>query len=89
LVREPEGKRPLGRTGRRSVDYIKMNLEEIEWDGVDWIYLAHDRVKWRAAINSVMNPRDSKMQGNYRVALQLASTGVVLSIIHLVSSKNN
>jgi hypothetical protein len=30
LVGKPEGKRPLGRPRRRWVDYIKINLREIE-----------------------------------------------------------
>jgi hypothetical protein len=42
-VREPEGKRPLGRPGYRWVNHIKMDLREIGWDGMDWIYLAQDR----------------------------------------------
>jgi hypothetical protein len=37
LVGMPEGKRPLGSPRRRLVDNIKMDLREIEWDGVDWI----------------------------------------------------
>jgi hypothetical protein len=43
LVGKPEGKRPLKRPRRRWVDNIKLNLREIEWDGVDWIELAQDR----------------------------------------------
>jgi hypothetical protein len=43
LVGKPEGKRSLGRTRRRWVDNIKMDLREIEWDGMDWIDLAQDR----------------------------------------------
>jgi hypothetical protein len=39
----PEGKRPLGRPRRRWVDNIKMDLIEIEWDGVHWINMAQDR----------------------------------------------
>jgi hypothetical protein len=35
LVGKPEGKRPLGRTRRRWVDNIKINLREIRWDGMD------------------------------------------------------
>jgi hypothetical protein len=35
----PEGKRPLGRSRRRRVDNIKMDLRAIGWDGMDWIYL--------------------------------------------------
>jgi hypothetical protein len=34
---KPDGKRPLGRPRRRWVDYIKIDLREIGWDGVDWI----------------------------------------------------
>jgi hypothetical protein len=32
---KPEGKRLLGRPRRRWVDYIKMDLREIEWGGMD------------------------------------------------------
>jgi hypothetical protein len=42
-VGKPEGKRPLGRPKRRWVDNIKMDLREIEWDGMDWIDLVQDR----------------------------------------------
>jgi hypothetical protein len=40
LVGKPEGKRPLGRSRRRSVDNIKMDLRERGSDGVDWIDMA-------------------------------------------------
>jgi hypothetical protein len=40
LVENPEGKRPLGRPRRRCVDNIKMDLREMEWDGMEWIDLA-------------------------------------------------
>jgi hypothetical protein len=35
LVGKSEGKRPLGRPRRRLEDNIKMDLREIEWDGMD------------------------------------------------------
>jgi hypothetical protein len=35
------------------VNNIKMDLREIEWDGVDWIDLAEDRDQWRALVNAV------------------------------------
>jgi hypothetical protein len=57
LVGNPEGKRPLGKPRRRWVDNIKMDLREIEWDGIDWIDLAQDRDHWRAFVNAVMNLR--------------------------------
>jgi hypothetical protein len=35
LLGKPEGRRPLERPRRRLVDNIRMDLGEIEWDGVD------------------------------------------------------
>jgi hypothetical protein len=57
LVGTPEGKRPLERPRRCWEDNIRMYLREIEWDCMDWIYLAQDRDKWRALVNTVMNLR--------------------------------
>jgi hypothetical protein len=34
LVGKPERKRPLGRPRRRWVDNIKIDLEEVGWNGV-------------------------------------------------------
>jgi hypothetical protein len=39
------------------VDNIKMDLREIKWDGMDWIYLAQGRDQWRDLENTVMNLR--------------------------------
>jgi hypothetical protein len=55
LVGKPEGKRPLGRPGRRWEDWIRMDLGEIGLVGVDWIRLAQDRDRWRAVVSEVMN----------------------------------
>jgi hypothetical protein len=44
LVGRPEGKRPLGRPGRKWEDNIKMDLMEIKIDGANWIRMAQDRV---------------------------------------------
>jgi hypothetical protein len=55
LVGKPERKRPLRSPRRRSVSNIKMDLREIEWDGMDWIDLAQDRDQWRDLVNMVMN----------------------------------
>jgi hypothetical protein len=54
LVGKPEGKRPLGRSRLSWVDNIKMDLNEIGWDGMDWMDMAQDRDKWRAHVNTVM-----------------------------------
>jgi hypothetical protein len=37
------------------VENNKIDLREIEWDGMDCIDLAHDRDKWRVLVNTVMN----------------------------------
>jgi hypothetical protein len=49
----PEGKRPLGRPRRRWEDNIKMDLQEVGCEGMDWIDLTQDRDIWR--VNAVMN----------------------------------
>jgi hypothetical protein len=51
----PEVKRPLGRSRRRGVENIRVDLVELGWGGVDWIGLAQDRDKRRALVNAVMN----------------------------------
>jgi hypothetical protein len=57
MVGKPEGKRPLGRPGRRWVDNIRMDLGEVGLGDVDLIGLAQDRNRWRALVNSVLNLR--------------------------------
>ena len=42
LVGKPEVKRPLGRPRRRWDDNIKMDLQEVECGGLDWIEFAQD-----------------------------------------------
>jgi hypothetical protein len=37
--------------------YIKINLREIGWDGMDWIDPDQDRDQWRALVNMAMNLR--------------------------------
>jgi hypothetical protein len=64
FVGKPEGKRPLGRTRRRWVDNIDMDLTEIEWDGVNLMDMAQDRDQWRALVNTVLNLRVHKMLGS-------------------------
>jgi len=43
LVGIPENKRPLGRPRHRWEDNIKMDLQEVGCEGMDWIKLAQDR----------------------------------------------
>ena len=57
LVGKPEGRRPLGRPRRRSVDNIRMDLQEVKCGYIDWIGLAQDRDSWRKLVSAVMNLR--------------------------------
>ena len=54
---KPEGKRPLERPKRRWEDNIKMDLQEVRCEGMDWIELAQDRNSWPALVTAVMNLR--------------------------------
>jgi hypothetical protein len=45
--------------GRRYENGLKKN----GWEDVDWIYLAQDRGKWRAVVNTVMIRGDSIVCG--------------------------
>ena len=55
LVGKPEGQRLLGRPRCRWEDNIKMDLQEVGCDGMEWIVLAQDRDRWWALVNAVMN----------------------------------
>ena len=57
LVGKPEGKRPRGRNRRRWEDNIKMFLQEVRCEGMDWIDLTQDRDRWQALVNALMNLR--------------------------------
>jgi hypothetical protein len=57
LAGKPEGKRPHGTTKRTWEDNIKMELQEVRCEGMDWIDLAKDRDRWRALVNAVTNNR--------------------------------
>jgi hypothetical protein len=52
-----EGKRPLGRPRRRWEDNVRMDLQKVGCGGMDWIWLAQDRDRWRVIVNAVTNLR--------------------------------
>jgi hypothetical protein len=44
-------------TAYPAVCHFRRSSEEVGWEGIDWIDLAEDRDRWRAAVNAVMNLR--------------------------------
>jgi len=55
MVGKPEEKRPLWRPRHRWKDNIKMDLQEVECGGMDWVELDQGRDRWLALVNAVMN----------------------------------
>jgi len=51
---KPEGKRPHRRRWHRWKDNIRMGLRNIEWEGVDWMYLVQDSECWQTVVNVVL-----------------------------------
>jgi hypothetical protein len=56
-VGKPEGKRPLERPRRRWEVNIKMDLQEVGCEGMEWIELARRSDRWRGLVNELMNLR--------------------------------
>jgi hypothetical protein len=57
LLGKPEGQRPLGRSRRRWVDNIRMDLLVVGCGYVDWIGLGQVRDRRRTLVSAVMNLR--------------------------------
>jgi hypothetical protein len=46
LVGKSEERRPLGIPRHRLEDNITMELQGVEWGGIDWVDLAQNRNRW-------------------------------------------
>jgi len=55
FVGKPEGKRPFGRPALRWKDNIKVDHEDLGWEGVGYIGLAQNRERWRALVKVQTN----------------------------------
>jgi len=54
VVGKRDRKEQLGRPTCRWQDNIKIHLEEVGWEGVDWIPMAQDMDKRRDLVNMVV-----------------------------------
>ena len=52
---KPTGKRPLGRPKRRWEDTIRMDLNEMCINTMNWIDAACNRDYWRPLVNATLN----------------------------------
>jgi hypothetical protein len=57
LFRKRGGRRQLERPRHSWEENIKIDLKETGYDGVDWIHLSQDTVRWRALVNTIANLR--------------------------------
>jgi hypothetical protein len=67
LVGFLKGKRPVGRPRHRwedNIKMVKMDVREVGWSVLDWIYLAQDRDRWRSLVNVAWIFGFHKMLGN-------------------------
>jgi hypothetical protein len=64
LVWKPVGEGPVIRPRHRWEHDIKMDLQEVGYEGMDWISVAQDRDNWRALV-VVMNVRSSIKCGEF------------------------
>ena len=65
LVAKPEGKRQFGNPRHRWKDNIQMDLQEVGWWDMDWIYLAQYRDRWQALVDAVINFWFPNNAGNF------------------------
>jgi len=54
-VRKRHGKGTLEGPRRGWENIIKIDIDEIEWEGVDWAHVVVERGKWWDVVNVAMN----------------------------------
>jgi hypothetical protein len=47
------------------MDNIKIDVQELEWEGLDWVSLAQDRNKWQVVVSAALNLRVSIKCGEF------------------------
>ena len=80
LVRKLKGKRPLGRPNRRLKESIKMRLQEIGWESMDWINLTRNRDKWWAVVNVTMNHQVSQNARSFLTSCEMVDCSTLWNV---------
>jgi hypothetical protein len=65
LIGKPEERKELGRHKRRWVVNIKIDLQEVNWRGMDGIDLAQSTDGWRNCVNVVIKLRVTVTFGEF------------------------
>jgi hypothetical protein len=73
LVGKPEGNRPLGRLRRGWEDNIKIDLQEVGYECMDWLDVAQNRGRWRVLVKAIMNLRVPQNARNFLTENRVAS----------------
>ena len=72
-MEKPEGKRPLGRPRHRWEYNIKIGLQVVGYEGMDWIYQVDYRDRWWTLVDEVSSIRVLQNAGDFVTILELAS----------------
>jgi hypothetical protein len=86
-IENPEGKRPIRSLTHTWDGNIKIGLNEIVYENLDWIHLAQDRDRWQTVLNIVMKFWFHKRRGfpdqvNVRLTLYLATYKAITTPVH-------
>jgi len=58
VVRDPRERDHLENLGVHGRMILKMDVQDVVWEGVDWIDLAYDRDTWRVHVIAELNHPD-------------------------------
>jgi hypothetical protein len=89
LVWKRKGKRPLGRPKCRLKESIKMLLQEIGWESMDWVDLTQNRDRWWAVVNVVMNHQVSQNARNFLTSCEITSFSLWTALPYRVCLSGN
>jgi hypothetical protein len=62
-----------------------MDLQEVGWEGMEWIDLAQHRDRWRVPVTTVMNHGVPQNAGNFMTAKDLLASYEGICSLELVT----